>query len=506
MTNHQKIIFGLKVKQLRTERSLSFAELALASGMSISYLNEIEKGKKYPKDDKISTLAAALDTTAADLTSNVLSRQLAPIGELLRSQFLDDLHLEIYGIDTNKVIEMLADAPTQVGAFISTLMELSRNHSLQQEHFYFAALRSYQELHQNYFEDLEQKADECMEKFGLTEPNTHISTQKLYDLLATEYGYSFDHTTLSSLPELASLRSYFAPESQKLFLRTDLTSYQERFVLAREIAYNYLGIKARNLASSPLEVKSFDHVLDNFRSAYFAVAFLLHRDTMIADLRQFFGQRTWNATAFTDLIAQYEASPEMFFHRMTNLLPRYFGIHELFFLRFSDKTKEKAYQLTKELHFPRLHHPQANHTREHYCRRWAALSGLDNLRQAQKANIDNLRQAQENSSVKTSLSSIITAEHSLYYGTQDQYLCLTIARPSDTKPDTNISVTIGIRATPNALQRIKFMNDLSITLQTVNQTCERCAIKDCAERAAPPRVIEVAQYRKNALAVLNTLR
>ena len=57
---HQRIIFGLKVKQLRQDKGLSFAELAKATGMSVSYLNEIEKGKKFPKDDKVAALALAL--------------------------------------------------------------------------------------------------------------------------------------------------------------------------------------------------------------------------------------------------------------------------------------------------------------------------------------------------------------------------------------------------------------------------------------------------------------
>ena len=47
-------------------------------------------------------------------------------------------------------------------------------------------------------------------------------------------------------------------------MRNDLSDSQERFVIAREIAYNYLQIKDRNLASMPMEVKSFDFVLDNF--------------------------------------------------------------------------------------------------------------------------------------------------------------------------------------------------------------------------------------------------
>ena len=46
-----KLIFGLKLKQIRTEKNLSLFGLSKLSGLSKSYLNEIEKGKKYPKPE-----------------------------------------------------------------------------------------------------------------------------------------------------------------------------------------------------------------------------------------------------------------------------------------------------------------------------------------------------------------------------------------------------------------------------------------------------------------------
>jgi XRE family transcriptional regulator, fatty acid utilization regulator len=52
-----KIIFGLKIRQLRLDKKLSLSEVAEKSNLSISYLNEIEKGKKYPKTDKIMALS-----------------------------------------------------------------------------------------------------------------------------------------------------------------------------------------------------------------------------------------------------------------------------------------------------------------------------------------------------------------------------------------------------------------------------------------------------------------
>ena len=75
-TQNHRIIFGLKVKQLRTGLKLSFAQLAEQSGLSVSYLNEIEKGKKYPRADKIALLAKALKIDVESLTSTELMKQL----------------------------------------------------------------------------------------------------------------------------------------------------------------------------------------------------------------------------------------------------------------------------------------------------------------------------------------------------------------------------------------------------------------------------------------------
>jgi transcriptional regulator with XRE-family HTH domain len=47
-----QVNFGLKLKQARTNKDLSIY-LAKITELSKSYLNEIEKGKKYPKTDKI---------------------------------------------------------------------------------------------------------------------------------------------------------------------------------------------------------------------------------------------------------------------------------------------------------------------------------------------------------------------------------------------------------------------------------------------------------------------
>jgi transcriptional regulator with XRE-family HTH domain len=88
MLNEQRVrlIFGLKLKQLRQSGSLSLKELAEICGISVSYLNEIEKGKKFPKTEKIVALAQALGVTYEEMVSLKLTKNLTPVAELLNTE------------------------------------------------------------------------------------------------------------------------------------------------------------------------------------------------------------------------------------------------------------------------------------------------------------------------------------------------------------------------------------------------------------------------------------
>ena len=45
-----------------------------------------------------------------------------------------------------------------------------------------------------------------------------------------------------------------------------------------------------------------------------------------ADVQQFFQRAQWNSLAFLEIMQKYDATPEMFYHRLTNVLPEKFGI------------------------------------------------------------------------------------------------------------------------------------------------------------------------------------
>ena len=181
-----KLIFGLKIKQLRQTKNLSQQELADAVGMAVSYINEIEKGKKFPKPDKINGLAKELGTNYENLVSLKVNKALAPAIEIINSPIFKEFPLDMFGIDASKLLSMIAEAPIKVNAFINTLAEIARNYNLKQENFYFAALRSYQEMHNNYFEDIEKQVEAFINEFNI-DFTPRFDTDQLVTILKEKY-------------------------------------------------------------------------------------------------------------------------------------------------------------------------------------------------------------------------------------------------------------------------------------------------------------------------------
>ncbi len=486
-TANERIIFGLKVKQLRLQQGFSFDQLSKQTGISLSYLNEIEKGKKFPKRDKVQHLASALGTTADELTDGDLGRELAPVSELLKSNFLNELPLELFGIELSKVAEIIAAAPLQVGAFISTLLEISRSYALREENFYFAALRSYLELNANYFPDLERAVDAFTEHFGLPTVRP-LPPRLLGELLEDRYGYEIVPHGLDDLPALAALRSVYVPASDRLLLNGKLTPVQRGFQFGKEIAFNYLKLKERANTSSILRGRVFEEVLNHSKATYFSVALHLPLQPFVKEIRQFFRRPTWDMVAFRDLMLRFNATPEMFFHRLTNVLPEFFGLRDLFFLRFVHDRGTDDFVIDKELHLSRRHHPHENGLLEHYCRRWISINLLRRL------------SAESDNDIR------IEAQRSRYYGTEDEYLCITLARTDYPRPGKNVSVTLGLLLNESLRQEINFLDDPAIPRVVVNTTCERCPIEDCQVRAAAPKVVAAREHYVAMKEALQSLR
>ncbi|MEM6298369.1 MAG: helix-turn-helix domain-containing protein, partial [Bacteroidota bacterium] len=359
-----KFLLGIKLRQLRTAQGLKIKELSEKSGVSMSYLTEIEKGKKYPKPDKITAIADALGVAYADLTSTELDRRLKPFATLLNSNILDELPLEHFGVDIGKLLEFFTAAPDKIGAFLQTLIDLVRLHEMDIHQFYFSSLRAYQELTNNYLEEVEVAAEAFLEDVET------VKVDNLADRLTQKYGVTLDETLLTDYPELNDIRSVWLPhQDKKLALNPKLNTPQKTFILARELAFHELKLDPRPTTFSYVKPESFELILNNYKASYFAGAILLPRRQLVQDLNKLFAQDVWNESQFRALLSKYQASPEMLLHRLTSLAPKFLGLKSLFFLRFSDAKTENTFKITKELHLDRLHTPHANRQHEHYCRR-----------------------------------------------------------------------------------------------------------------------------------------
>tara|TARA_B100001115_G_C15838416_1_gene419709 strand:+ start:497 stop:1978 length:1482 start_codon:yes stop_codon:yes gene_type:complete len=472
-----RIIFGLKLKQIRTERGLSLFGLSKKTQLSKSYLNEIEKGKKYPKPDKILALAKALEVEYDEMVSMKLSGSMAPLSDIILSGILKEIPLELFGIEESNLIDIIAGAPDKVSAFISTLFEMTRHYQVSRENFYLAALRSYQESHQNYFPDLEQAVRDFARLYQL-DLQQKLSSAELAEILKEEFAYQLDEERLAREELPGTLRSLYIPKSKTLLLSPGIPEAQKVFILAKELGYCHLQIEDRPLSFSWIKFDRFEEVLHNFQASYFAGALVLPEDRIRTALKSFFKEKQWDSARFHQLMSDFTDSAETFLQRLTNILPTHFGLNQLFFLRLQQDS-QSAPVLSKELHLSRKHQPQALTGTINYCRRWLSTDILLNPKDYYRSG-----------------ALAVGCQVSVYQDTGEEYLMLGARENDPVSPNAQRSVVIGLELNANFKKQVQFHKDPKISTQIVGTSCESCSVQNCAQRVCPPnRLIKEEQER-----------
>ncbi len=485
-----RMILGFKVRYLRQKQELSYQELAEKTGLSTSYLNDIEKGKKYPSPGKVQALAQAFGEEYDDLVSTKATKKLQPIIDLLNSNFFKLFPLKEFGISPDKLLEVFLNSPDKVNAFISTIFKLGRHYQIGEEQFYSVALRSYQDMHNNYFGEIEQAAKDFRQENNIEEAlpyKQEFLKEVLLELFEIE-------TIIQKLPQEQGgqyLRSYFKANGKSLYINEGMSEAQINFLLAREIGFQYLGLKERPFVTRIIKVTSFEKLLNNFKASYFAAALLMEEGQLTNDIRAIARESKWSPSLFLGLLEKYNVTQEMLLQRLTNILPHHFGIEDLFFLRLAGSEDLKTFHMTKELHLAQLHNPYNNELREHYCRRWVSTGILKTLR--------------TQSSLSNSGESIADAQVSKYWETDKEYFCLSMAKLQSKGSQESVSVTIGLLVNEHLRAVFNFLNDPKLKYKVVHTTCERCSMPDCEARVMAPLVIEKEKRKEQLLVDLGQL-
>lgn len=467
-----KIIFGLKIKELRIGLKLSLQEVSDQTGLSKSYLNEIEKGKKYPKPDKIALLSEAFKVEFDDLVSTKLSIQMQPLADILRTDFFTDFPLEHFGFNKNDIISMISESPKEITAFINAFIHMAQSYNLGKERFYFSVLRSFQEMHLNYFEDIEKQVD----LFLSTYKSYNLKdNQQLILLLSKYFEVEVEKMDFTAFGSTKDLRSLYLPNKKQLLLNEALSDNQVNFILKKELGYQFLNLTNRPTTYSWVDIVGFEMLLNNFYASYFAGSLSIPLNDIVVKLQKFFSLQTLHAESMENMMFEFTNSPETFYYRMTNVLSSQLGIHDVFYLCFVKKRYHDKAQIIKELHLNHQQSPHAKAINEHYCERWISIKNL---------NSDN--------------KSIFTdCQISHYKDTGLSYLVFSTTQNNPFSDGANRSYTLGILLNKENIKKIKFSRDENIPIVNVGVTCETCSISNCEVRRAHPSRVEKDLFNEN---------
>lgn len=449
--------------------------------MAVSYLNEIEKGKKFPKPDKILTLANALGANYVDLISPDFGAKLEALSHVLKSGALDKLPLEAFGFSPGSLFELMGNAPERINVVFDLCEKIGQRFDITIDHLLRAAVLSHLEQHKYYFADLEAAAAEFRRTHDLTGAPTLAALARL---LRDRWQCTIDRNSLLKAAAIPRLRAAISTEGKSiLYLNPNLHERDQAFELAREIGYRHLELTPRVTTSPPLEVDSFTELVGDARASYFAGAVLLEREPFAAELHAFFARPTWDGDALLQIMTRHRATPEMFFHRISQLSLPEFGVDPLYYVRMHRESASGEIRVAKEIHHEPMVGVYAVTPEEHYCRRWISIQTLLRFEQAQLSNPQQ--------------GPIVGVHRSHLTGhTHDMFILTLAYRHAIPQPGTS-AVVLGYKPTDAFKRTFRFWNDPAITFRKEGQTCERCGFTDCAERVAPPTLLE----RENQLAL-----
>jgi hypothetical protein len=185
---------------------------------------------------------------------------------------------------------------------------------------------------------------------------------------------------------------------------------------------------------------SFDHVLNNSRASYFAGALLISPQGLNDQMTEFFRSEKWDVNQLLAILLAYNSSPEMFMIRLLNIIPKYFGLSGMFFMRYDRMHAENETILKKELHLSRTRNLKNISLLREHCKAWARDSIFKELSNKPAANCHRF----------------VTEDES------QSFMVMALSRPMKRNPNASLSVMLGFEEAGAFKRKVGFAKDESI--------------------------------------------
>ena len=491
-----RFLLGLKLKKHRFEKGLSLQALSKLSGLSSSYLNEIEKGKKYPKFDKLLLLAKGLKIKIDDLSGQKVDKTWRPLTDFLQSEFFKNFPLETFGMNRGDLYDLMSHNPQKFSSLIATFVGLARHYEMDPQEFSKLALRSFQESKENFFPEIEELADEWCGKLSYTDDG-HLEEASLIEVLSEKYDYSIPQTLKQKLPCWPdSGVIFYSGKRPKLLFHEALDRYQRLFHLAKELGFCVLDLTRNDPIEMAFDRGSFIDRQNDLKAFVFACALLWPREVFKKELARLFKKKSFCEETLLSILKKGPFLPEIFIQRMAQIIPQSFGPKNLFYLKVESVPIEQGgpFKVTDEFHLSKLHFPHESRLKQHYCRRWGSLKTLNQW-------------IEEGKTVRpdTTYRGLLKVQKSRVLDSDDVYFCVTLASQRMWDGEfmgAPYSVTLGIAMDQTLKEAVHFLDDPHIPEKKVGQTCETCPIQNCLERVAPSYIYDKKKKREEEEKVL----
>ena len=314
---------GSKIKKERRSKGLSQSDLSKKLGISASYLNLLESGRRTITVPLLIKIGNELGISLKDLTFESNKRILSDIMDVLSNEIFDDL--DITNIETNEFISNNPNIARALLVLNDTYKSLRDDMQDRFEIMDFESaikekkstrlpveiLSDFLQENKNYFDSLERKAEELRGKIGLRfGPGIGSTEIKFISYLKNEF--NVDVKIIPPENDQKSVKR-FDKKNNILFLSEMLTYTARNFHLAFQIAY----FDGKNLIDKIIEENKFfsEEVISLLNISlmnYFAAALIMPYDDFLNSAKKY-------KYDVEILMHQFAASFEQITHRLTNL-------------------------------------------------------------------------------------------------------------------------------------------------------------------------------------------